>query len=130
MSLKITLVTPPDLFENDNESLFLINLDEQEQATATQWLGQFESDKDLNIYFYQGEVDMPWFLHALAVSKYKYINVDAERPLTSLMAGYILGKANVWYKTSDVNRVAVYSYINNNHVDNIITFFERVFGDN
>lgn len=129
MSLKITLITPPDFFENETESILLIDLDEQEQTLATDWLGQLESNNELNIYFYQGEINMPWFLHAMAISKYKYINVDAEKPLTSLLTGYILGKTNVYYKTDDADKAAVYSYINNNRIDNIKTFFERILCD-
>jgi len=126
MTLKITLITPPDIFENDTDSVFLINLNSEEQAQATDWLGRFESDKDLNIYFYQGEVDMPWFLHAMAVSKYKYIDIDTDSPITNLLVGYILGKSGVYYRVGDHNIASVYGYINPNRIDNVITFFERI----
>ena len=109
MSLKITLITPPDIFENDNESIFLINLNEEDQNAATDWLSKYDSEKDLNIYFYQGEINMPWFLHAMAVSTYKYIDIDANSPMTDLLAGYILGKNNVYYKTAEQNTAAVYN---------------------
>ncbi len=125
MSLKITLITPPDIFQNDTDSLLLINLNEEEQNTATAWLGEFNSDKQLNVYFYQGETDLPWFLHAMAVSKYKYINIDTTNPITDLLMGYIIGKANVFYKTQDQNIAAVYNYINANRVAGVVTFFER-----
>jgi hypothetical protein len=129
MSLKITLITPPDIFENDNESIFLINLNEEDQNAATDWLSKYDSEKDLNIYFYQGEINMPWFLHAMAVSTYKYIDIDANRPMTDLLAGYILGKNNVYYKTADQNTAAVYNYINSNRVSNVVTFFERAISE-
>ena len=123
MSLKITLITPPDIFENDNESIFLINLNEEDQNAATDWLSKYDSEEDLNIYFYQGEINMPWFLHAMAVSTYKYIDIDANSPMTDLLAGYILGKNNVYYKTAEQNTAAVYNYINPNRVSNVVTFF-------
>jgi hypothetical protein len=129
MSLKITLITPPDIFENDNESIFLINLNEEDQNAATDWLSKYDSEKDLNIYFYQGEVNMPWFLHAMAVSTYKYIDIDANHPMTDLLAGYILGKNNVYYKTAEQNTAAVYNYINSNRVSNVVTFFERAISE-
>ena len=40
MSLTITLITPPDIFENDSTGIFLINLTEEEQDEATKWLGE------------------------------------------------------------------------------------------
>jgi hypothetical protein len=129
MSLKITLITPPDIFENDNESIFLINLNEEDQNAATDWLSKYDSEKDLNIYFYQGEINMPWFLHAMAVSTYKYIDIDANSPMTDLLAGYILGKNNVYYKTAEQNTAAVYNYINPNRVSNVVTFFERAISE-
>lgn len=129
MSLKITLITPPDIFENDNESIFLINLNEEDQNAATDWLSKYDSEEDLNIYFYQGEINMPWFLHAMAVSIYKYIDIDANSPMTDLLAGYILGKNNVYYKTAEQNTAAVYNYINPNRVSNVVTFFERAISE-
>lgn len=129
MSLKITLITPPDIFENDNESIFLINLNEEDQNAATDWLSKYDSEEDLNIYFYQGEINMPWFLHAMAVSTYKYIDIDANSPMTDLLAGYILGKNNVYYKTAEQNTAAVYNYINPNRVSNVVTFFERAISE-
>jgi hypothetical protein len=129
MSLKITLITPPDIFENDNESIFLINLNEEDQNAATDWLSKYDSEKDLNIYFYQGEINMPWFLHAMAVSTYKYIDIDANSPMTDLLAGYILGKNNVYYKTAEQNTAAVYNYINPNRVSNVVIFFERAISE-
>ena len=72
---------------------------------------------------------MPWFLHAMAVSTYKYIDIDANSPMTDLLAGYILGKNNVYYKTAEQNTAAVYNYINPNRVSNVVTFFERAISE-
>jgi hypothetical protein len=130
MTLKITLITPPDIYENDNESLLLINPDEEEQEISTQWFGEFDSEKELNLYFYQGEPNVPWIFHAMAVSKYKYINMDIPCEVTGLLAGYILGKGGVYYKIGDNNIAAVFEHINTNRVNNIKDFFERIFRAN
>jgi hypothetical protein len=126
MPIKITLVTPPDIYENDNDSLFLINLSEEEQNIATDWFSRLDTDQSLNIYFYQGEINLPWFFHAMAASSYKYINIDADAVLTNLLTGYILGKNNVFYKTEDQNAAEVYTYINSNRVKGVVDFLERV----
>jgi len=130
MTLKITLITPPDIYENDNDSVLLLNTTEEEQEIATDWLGKFISDKHINLYFYQAETNVPWILHAMAVSKYKYINMNTPCDLTGLLAGYILSKNGVFYKTGNNNVAAVFEYINTNRVDNITDFFERIFRAN
>jgi hypothetical protein len=130
MSLLLTLITPPDIFENDNHSIFLINLTEKEQDEATKWLSDCTLDIELNIYFYQHEPNVVWFLHAMANSGHKYINLDNTHGMSEMLNGYILSKSSVYYSTSDKNQVAVYSHINQNKVDNIKAFFERVLSEN
>jgi hypothetical protein len=125
MTVKITLITPPDIFQNDNTSILLINLSEEEQNNATDWLSSFESNESLNIYFYQGEIDMPWFLHAMAVSNYKYINTDEMPDITQFLSGYVLGKPNTYYSTTNPNLSSLFGYINNGCVGNVTEFLER-----
>lgn len=129
MNLKITLITPPDIFQNDNPSVMLMNLTESQQDQVTKWLSECNSDLDLNIYFYQNEANMPWFLHAMASSSYKYINLDNTVGMTALLAGYILGKSSVFYTLSDVNQRAVFDHINKNRIDSVVDFFERVLSE-
>ena len=130
MSLLITLITPPDIFENENPSIFLVNLTEKEQDEATKWLSDCTLDTELNIYFYQHEPNIVWFLHAMANSGHKYINLDNTHGMSDMLAGYILGKSSVYYSTSDVNRVAVYSHINQNRIGGVKDFLERVLSEN
>jgi hypothetical protein len=128
MTLKITLITPPDIFENENNGILLANLTEQEQSLATEWLGKFESEQSYNIYFYQNETDVPWFLHAMANSKYKYITLNEFSGVTHLLAGYILSKNNTYYSTNDPNVASVFGYINSCRVSSVTDFFERTLG--
>ena len=128
MTVKITLITPPDIFQNDNTSLFLLNLSEQQQNASSEWLGRFESDQNYNIYFYQNETEVPWLLHAMSSSKYKYINIDGTNGISHWLMGYILSKPNTYFSTTDVNVAEVYSYINTNRVSDVTDFFERTLG--
>lgn len=128
MTIKITLITPPDIFENSCKSIFLMNLPESEQTAATEWLSKLDTDDDINIYFYQGEVDVPWIFHAMGVSDYKYIDINNTEGVTKLLAGHILGKRDTYYSTSDPDVKAVYSHINPNGVSGVIDFFERTLG--
>jgi hypothetical protein len=126
MAAKITLITPPDIFQNDVESVLFFDITEKEQDAVTQWLSTVD-DLTINIYFYQGEPNVPWFLHALSCSNYKYVNLNNMSAVTGYLAGYILSKQGVFYSTSDVNVAELFSHINHNRVNDAVDFLKRVF---
>jgi hypothetical protein len=128
MSLKITLITPPDIYENENEGILLMNLPETAQTEASDWLGKLDSEKSINVYYYQGEPETFWLLHAMNVTKYKYIDIDAMSGVSSWLAGYILCKNNVFYSAKDLNIASIYQHINPNRVNSVLDFLERILG--
>jgi hypothetical protein len=125
MNGKITLITPPDIFENGNISLLFVNLSEQDQDAVSKWLSDANIDENINIYFYNGEPNVTWFFHAIGSCEHKYIDLDGNNYVTSALSGYVLGKNNFVYKTTDENIAAVYSHINSNRVRQIEEFLER-----
>jgi hypothetical protein len=129
MEGKITLITPPDIFENSNISILLAHLTDQEQDEATEWLTNTTFDQDLNIYFYNGETNVAWFLYALNRCDYKYINIDYVNYITQALSGHALGKSNTYYSTADANLSQVYSHINSKKVTNVKEFLEGILGD-
>ena len=129
MEGKLTLITPPDIFENDSYSILFVHLSDEDQEKVSQWFANSEIKENINIYFYSGETDMPWFFHAMARSEYKYIDLDSLNNVTSALSGYILGKKNTYYKTTDENISAVFHYINQNRITNIENFLQRAFND-
>jgi hypothetical protein len=124
----ITLITPPDIFENENTSIVFMNISDEEQESASVWFSKNTVDKPLNLYYYQGEPDMSWLLHAVAISKSVYLNCNNNSDVTKWITSYILGKPNVWYKTDDANLKALMSYINQKNVNNINEYLEVNFG--
>lgn len=124
----ITLITPPDIFENENQSLVLMNITDEEQEQTSLWLSQHKIDKPLNLYYYQGETDIPWLLHAVAVSKGIYLNCENNSDVTKWITSYILGKPNVYYRALDPNFKALMGYINQKQVNNIKEFLEVQLG--
>lgn len=124
---KITLITPPDFYENENYSILLIGITEEEQDQISHQLGQLDSDSPLNIYYFQGENNMEWLLFALNRCNAVYINTDSDTDLTKWFTSYMLGKSNVWYTTSDKELKALFSYINQKFVPDIKTFIEVQF---
>lgn len=126
MSSKITLITPPDIYENSNTSLMLIGLDDTDQDQASLWLGINAKDLDLNLYFYQGEPNMTWLLYALNRSNATFINLDTDKSIINIMGSYILGKPGIYYTTKDANMKALLGHINNNFVPDVETFLTKV----
>ena len=124
----ITLITPPDIFENENVSILFMNISEEEQEQSSKWLSENNLEKPINLYYYQGENNPMWLFHALAVSKGVYLNCDNDSDFTKWLTSYILSKNNVWYTAKDANFRALMSYINQRSVDNITEFLEVHFG--
>ena len=129
MTAKITLITPPDIFENSNNSVLLMNPTDQDQDSASAWLSQNLNEGNINFYYYQGEPEIPWLLHALNVSKSVYFNLDDLPDVSTVMMSYVLSKSNVYYKTNNPNIHAIVSYINSNRVDSIEQFLERTLNE-
>lgn len=127
MKSKITLITPPDFYENSNFSLLFLGLTEQQQDAASHWLGTHDSYPDSNFYYYQGEPNPTWLLYAVNRADVKFLNLDSEHAIINIMASYILSRPNVYYTTSDENLKALMSHINNLYVPNVETFLEKVF---
>jgi hypothetical protein len=130
MSLKIRLITPPDIFENDDLNLLFIDISEEDQTLATNWFSQYEKEQNLNVYFYQGEPNVPWLLHAASYADFKYINLDQPSLISLYLSSHLLAKNNIWYSAANQNTAEVYSYINKNRVNDIKEFLNTIFAKN
>jgi hypothetical protein len=129
MANKITLVTPPDFYENSNFSILFIGMTDQDQDLASAWLGKNETYPDCNFYYFQGENNMEWLLYALHRSDAIFLNFNVDRVIINIMGSYILSRPNVYYTTEDENLKALMSYVNNQYLPNITDFLEKVFND-
>jgi tRNA G10 N-methylase Trm11 len=101
-----------------------MNISDQEQEEASQWFSDHNLTTPVNLYYYQGEANIPWLLHATAISKGVYLNCNNNSDVTKWITSYILGKPNVWYKADDEDFVALMSYINQKNVQSIKEFLE------
>lgn len=128
MPTKITLVTPPDIYQNDLLSILFLDISEKEQDAVSAWLGKSDYGSGINIYFYQGEPNIPWFLHSLSCCQFKYINLNNMSSVSSYLAGYVLAKDSVYYSVSDSAVASLYSHINTNKVNDAVEFLERIIG--
>lgn len=126
MKEKIVLITPPDIFENSNLSVLFVHLNEQDQDIVSKWLAETEHKENMNFYVYDGQDNIDWFFYAANRCEYKYIDLDYANSITQNLASYMLGKNNFYYKTSNDNLAALFSFINNNRISKIETFLERI----
>ena len=127
MTIKITLITPPDIFQNNQDSILFIGLTDIEQDRVSEWLASTDLSGNINIYFYSGEPNINWLMHSIAVSTFRYIRLNNTSAIIERLAGYILSKPNVYYSTEDAGLAELYSFINVNRVDSAVDFLERVF---
>ena len=129
MTAKITLITPPDIFENNNTGILFVHLNDTDQDITSKYLSQSNIQKDINFYVYNGEPNIAWFLWAIGCCQYKFIDLDGSNEVTQALSGYILGKHNFYYKTSDENQASIYSYISNRRVLKIENVLEEFLND-
>ena len=129
MSNKITLITPPDYFENSNPSFLLIGFDDEQQDQTSEWLGNNDFKTDINLYYYQGEDTLEWLLYALARSEYVLVNADCDIYIIKHLLSYILSRTNVSYTTQDDELRQLFSHINGHFVNTVSEFFEGIFNE-
>jgi hypothetical protein len=129
MQGKITLITPPDIFENESKSVIFMHLGDEDQEKVSKWFGESSVEENVNIYFYDNEIDVPWLLHSYARCEYRFVDLRKLNSVTDVLVGYLLGKKNTFYKTDDENTAAICHYINQNRITNIELFLEQVFND-
>ena len=129
MQGKITLITPPDIFENSNPGILFVNLSDEDQDIVSKWLSAYNLKQDLNFYVFSGEPDVKWLFWAVGVCEYKYIDLDRGNEITKALDGYLLSKNNFYYKTADENLAAIYSHINSKRIRSIAQFLERAISE-
>jgi hypothetical protein len=126
---KITLVTPPDFYENQNFSILMIGLSDSEQDKTSVWLGQSNITQDINLYYYQGEDSIEWLLYAIARADATYINADTDQLLPTQFLSYFISRPSVFYNTYDENKNKLFSCLSNRYVNTIEDFLKGILSD-
>ena len=50
MNNRITLITPPDFFENESYSIMFVHLSDEDQTQVSKWLADANLTEHINIY--------------------------------------------------------------------------------
>ena len=127
MEGKITLITPPDFFENESKSVLFMHLSDSDQEAVSKWLAGATLNENINIYFYDHEIEIPWLLHALARCEYKFVDLNNASYSTDVLTGHLLSKRDTFYKIDDENISSVCHYLNQNRISTVQTFLEKAF---
>lgn len=126
MKNKITLITPPDFFENDSFSLMFVGLQSIEQEKLTKFLSNSEYDKEVNIYFYVDEKDPNWLLYSLSKSNLIFLNLNNIKSSANIFSSYILSKSNVYFTTESEDIGDQLKIINSNRIPDFDFFLEEI----
>jgi len=129
MKNKITLITPPDKFENANFNLTLINLNQSQQESVTNWLEQVEIEKDMNIYYFGPNDDAQWLLYAVNQSHLTYCNIDNQCQTMSVLLSWIVAKNKVYFNSENEKTSTILSNITHNRVPDISFFLDHCLFD-
>lgn len=127
MNGKITLVTPPDIFENSNVSILFVNAKEADQDAISKWLADSDIEQDINIYVYDNHHDdLKWLLYSIKCSNYAFFDLDSINNSIFALSSYMLSISNskIFYKISDPELMEIYKMVNLNHVRGIEEFLE------
>jgi len=126
MKNKITLITPPDFFENSSFSLLLLDITDADQITVTNWLSKSDQEKDLNLYFYSQNKDAKWMLSAFNKADLVFVDLDNLSPDIVLLAGYLLSNPKVFFQSRKEENVEAVKFINTNQVPDVRYFLDEV----
>ena len=129
MDGKITLITPPDIFENESHSVLFMHLSDEDQDIVSKWFKEANIVDNINVYFYNVTDQLDWLFYAIARCDYKFIDLDNLNSETALLAGYILSKKNTYYKLESSIDSKIYNYINQSRISHIQSFLESAFND-
>ena len=125
MGPKITLITPPTIFQNNSIWIFLSDLSESEQDSLTKELLKLENQQ-FNIYYYNGEPELEWLFHSFSCCDYRYLNLDNGSPSSKMISSYLLSKPNTFYSSTNSLEIELFRHINHNRVNDVLEFFQRI----
>jgi hypothetical protein len=126
---KITLVTPPDYFENSNISILLVGFSQKDQEDTSVWLKDNDVTPDINFYYYQGEDTIEWLLYALARADYTYINCENDSPIIQKLLTYMVSRPNVFWNSQSEDTVKILTCLSNKQVNTIEDFLKGIFSE-
>jgi hypothetical protein len=147
---KITLVTPPDSFQNQNKSFCLINFSKKDKDSFADQLNQHMPNKDVNIYLWddnnfsmektdpnydacvkewehtQNNRDYNWLLNVCQTADITILNMDNISKALMPWSGYILTLSKTHFINSDAAEAKTLSVLNRNRTESLSQLFQQL----
>jgi hypothetical protein len=127
MSGKINLITDPDILANDNLSILLINLKNDDEQLLTDYLSKHDLICDINLYVHRNEnPNLLWLLNSFQYCKNAYINLDEIDPVAGTYATYFIGRSKTYFCTKTEDMATIMNPISVNRIEGIVDFFQKL----
>lgn len=127
MGQKINLISPPDTLFNNNFTFALLNTTPAEQEQVSMWLAKNGRDEEINVHVYNNDTNPVWLLNIANAKNPTYINLDNTSDVSVHYTSYILSMGQSYYYTADKNSESIYKLINNNHLNSVTDFMDKIY---
>lgn len=151
---QITLVTPPDFFQNQNRSFCLINFSKRDKDSFADQLNKHMPDEDITVYLWddnnfsvtdsvekndpnyesylkewrhnQTNRDYNWLLNACKVATTVILNMEYISKPLMVWSGYILTLSKTHFINGNESEAKTLSVLNRNRIESVPYLFQKL----
>ena len=151
---QITLVTPPDFFQNQNSSFCLINFSKRDKDSFADQLNKHMPNEDVTVYLWddnnfsvtdtvektdprydayvkewqhnQTNRDYTWLLNACRVANTVILNMDYISKPLMVWSGYILTLSKTHFINGNEAEAKTLGVLNRNRTQSVIHLFQKL----
>ena len=151
---QITLVTPPDFFQNQNKSFCLINFSKRDKHSFADQLNLYMPNEDVTVYLWddnnfsvtdsvdktdpsydayikewqhnQTNRDYNWLLNACRESSTVVLNMDYISKPLMIWSGYILTLSKTHFINSNEAEAKTLNVLNRNRTESVPNLFKKL----
>lgn len=123
----IVLITPPDVLNNDADSILIICPDTDSLKIINDVLTN--CDRHINLYWYEGKFDnVEWIINLIKKMDIVFVDVDNCDSEVRVFLSHFIAQPNTFYLTRD--NTTPYNLISKNRVYNFVWLENFVRGTN
>lgn len=151
---QITLVTPPDFFQNQNRSFCLINFSKRDKDSFADQLNKHMPDEDITVYLWddnnfsvtdsvekndpnyesylkewrhnQTNRDYNWLLNACKVATTVILNMEYISKPLMVWSGYILTLSKTHFINGNESEAKILGVLNRNRIESVPYLFQKL----
>jgi hypothetical protein len=151
---QITLVTPPDFFQNQNKSFCLINFSKRDKDSFADQLNKYMPNEDITVYLWddnnfsvtdtvdktdpsydayvkewqhnQTNRDYNWLLNACREANTVILNMDYISKPLMVWSGYILTLSKTHFINGNEAEAKILNVLNRNRTESVVHLFQKL----